>query len=99
MINGAPAATAPSSTGQSHDAKGRERRAFVTSYAKDNLACAKRGGCSRCNVAAASANRGKPATSKLFTGPSWASARSANRAFVAPISPSRMRLVEIDLST
>ena len=48
MINGAPAATAPSSTGQSHDAKGRERRAFVTSYAKDNLACAKRGGCSRC---------------------------------------------------
>ena len=41
MINGAPAVTAPSSTGQSHDAKGGERRAFVTSYTKDNPACAK----------------------------------------------------------
>jgi hypothetical protein len=40
--------------------------------------------CSFKNIAMVSANRGKPATSNVSTGPSIPSSRSANRAFVAP---------------
>ena len=49
-------------------------------------------------VAAASANRANSATSNLLTGPSAPFAKSANLAFVAPMSPSKTCLVKIDSS-
>ena len=46
----------------------------------------------------ASANRAKLATSKLLTGPTAPFAKSANLAFVAPMSPSKTCSAEIDSS-
>lgn len=44
-----------------------------------------------------SAQRANLATSKLVTAPTTPFAKSANRAFVAPISPNKMHSDEIDI--
>jgi len=49
------------------------------------------------NIAMTSAKRANLATSKLVTAPNTPFAKSANRAFVAPISPNKMHSDEIDI--